>query len=205
MRELVALRCNPAQAEQRALQLAQALEQGDWVQLLPPVGTSGLIPRALLPDGPGVVVASGGTSGGQQHCLQPCSHLDLSASATGQWLQQQGYDLQQCMLLNPLPLHHVSGLMSWWRSRCWRVGHAWLQPGLMRDPDALEQLCGALPGWGEQQILISLVPTQLQRLLTHNAGVRVLKACAVIWVGGAVLSPVLMKAARAKGLRLAPC
>ena len=205
MRELGALHCNPAQAEQRALQLAQALDQGDWVQLLPPVGTSGLIPRALLPDGPGVVVASGGTSGGQQHCLQPCSHLDLSASATGQWLQQQGYDLQQCMVLNPLPLHHVSGLMSWWRSRCWRIGHAWLQPGLMRDPDALEQLCGSLPGWGEQLVLMSLVPTQLQRLLTHNAGVRVLKACAVIWVGGAVLSPALMKAARAEGLRLAPC
>ena len=205
MTELLALRCDPADLESSALQLEQALNRQAWVQLLPPVGAGRVISSDLLPQGSGFVIASGGSSGGRQHCLLPCNHLDQSAWATGEWLQSQGMELPQCLLLNPLPLHHVSGLMPWWRSRCWRVGHAWLQPGLMRDPDALEQLCGSLPGWGEQPVLMSLVPTQLQRLLTHNAGLRVLKACAVIWVGGAVLSPVLMKAARAEGLRLAPC
>ena len=205
MTELVSLRCDPAEVEKRAVQLSQALERGAWVQLLPPVGISGLISRDLLPDGPGVVVASGGTSGGQQHCLQPCSHLDLSAWATGRWLLEQGYDLQQCLVLNPLPLHHVSGLMPWWRSLCWGATHAWLLPALMRNPGSLEQWCESLPGWGEKCALISLVPTQLQRLLAHSAGRRFLQACDVIWVGGAALSQALAQAARAEGLRMAPC
>ena len=205
MTELVSLSCDPTEVEQRALQLGKALDRGAWVQLQPLAETRGLLPRNLLPDGPGVVVASGGTSGGQQHCLQPCSHLDLSAFATGHWLQEQGYDLPQCLVLNPLPLHHVSGLMPWWRSRCWGATHAWLMPALMRDPDSLDELCGSLPGWGEQHALISLVPTQLQRLLAHEAGVRFLRGCAVIWVGGAALSQATAEAARAEGLRIAPC
>lgn len=205
MTELLALRCDPADLESSALQLEQALNRQAWVQLLPPVGAGRVISSDLLPQGSGFVIASGGSSGGRQHCLLPCNHLDQSAWATGEWLQSQGMELPQCLLLNPLPLHHVSGLMPWWRSRCWGAAHAWLRPALMRDPASLESWCRLLPGWGEQAVLLSLVPTQLQRLMDHAAGVRFLKACALIWVGGAALAPTLAEAARAEGLRLAPC
>ena len=44
----------------------------------------------VLPEGPGVVLASGGSSGRRRWCLQPHRHLQQAAAATGRWLQQQG-------------------------------------------------------------------------------------------------------------------
>ena len=40
--------------------------------------------------GPGVVLGSGGSSGGRRWCLQPLVHLQASAAATARWLEAQG-------------------------------------------------------------------------------------------------------------------
>jgi O-succinylbenzoic acid--CoA ligase len=53
--------------------------------------------------------------------------------------------------------------------------------------------------------VLSLVPTQLHRLLAQPAGVRWLQEFAVIWVGGAPLAEAEAVRSQELGLRLAPC
>lgn len=185
--------------------LLRGLDRGGWLPLSPPGPSQPMVPESLLPEGDGVLVASGGSSGGRQICLQPWNHLDQSAAATASWLEGIGLDPSETLLLNPLPLHHVSGLMPWWRSRCWGARHLQLSPSLMKSPADLLQVCEALPDWDRAPGVVSLVPTQLHRLMAVPAGLAWLQACAVIWVGGAVLPESLADQARSHGLRLAPC
>jgi O-succinylbenzoic acid--CoA ligase len=152
--------------------------------------------------GPGVLLGSGGSSGGRRWCLQPRAHLQASAAATGRWLEQQGLDPAACLHLNPLPLHHVSGLLPWLRAQQWGAGHRRLEPAWMRDP-ALLAVTAPLDSF--RPALLSLVPTQLQRLMAVAEGVAWLQQLAVIWVGGAPLPSQLAAQARQAGLRLAPC
>lgn len=152
--------------------------------------------------GPSLVLGSGGSSGGRRWCLQPLSHLRASAGACASWLASQGIDPERCLHLDALPLHHVSGLMPLVRSRCWSIELRWLPPVLLRQPEQLPLAC-PLPR--DRPVLLSLVPTQLQRLIDSPAALRWLRSCAVIWVGGAALPADLARRARAQGLPLAPC
>jgi O-succinylbenzoic acid--CoA ligase len=151
------------------------------------------------------VLSTGGSSGGRQLCFQPSIHLDRSAAATGHWLQAIGLNASQVIVWNPLPFQHVSGLMPWWRAQQWNVAHVWLPPALMKSPQALLEESSARSDWDSMPMLLSLVPTQLGRLLADPAGVRWLQAMALIWVGGAALSDELAEKARALNIRLAPC
>jgi O-succinylbenzoic acid--CoA ligase len=152
--------------------------------------------------GPAVVVGSGGSSGRRRWCLQPLASLEASAAATGEWLRGLGIEPSTALVVNPLPWQHVSGLMPWLRARQWGAEHAWLAPAQLRQP---EDLVRALPPRRGRPALLSLVPTQLHRLLAVPAGVRWLREFAVIWVGGAPLAPAEVERSRAAGLRLAPC
>lgn len=152
--------------------------------------------------GAGVVVGSGGSAGRRRWCLQPLAHLEASAVATGLWLQAIGLDPSATLQLNPLPLHHVSGLMPLVRSRVWGTPRCWLPPGLMRRP---RELAAACPLPANRGALLSLVPTQLERLLAAEEGCAWLRSCAVVWVGGAALSAELAARARAAEIRLSPC
>jgi O-succinylbenzoic acid--CoA ligase len=152
--------------------------------------------------GAALVLGSGGSSGGRRWCLQPLAHLQASARACGLWLADQGIDPQRCLHLDALPLHHVSGLMPLIRARTWGAELRWLAPDLLRGPALLPQAC-PLPG--DRPVLLSLVPTQLHRLLNSPEAVAWLRGCAVIWVGGAALADDLATRARAAELPLAPC
>jgi O-succinylbenzoic acid--CoA ligase len=92
--------------------------------------------------------------------------------------------------------------MPWLRAR--RLGGRlrWLAPALLRDPAALAAAC-PLPA--DQPALLSLVPTQLRRLLEHRAGEDWLRGCRVIWVGGAALPEDLAECCRRLELPLSPC
>lgn len=184
--QIVAL-AGPARRDQEALAAA--------------IGPQGLDPLQRQ-WGPGVVLGSGGSSGGRRWCLQPRAHLQASAAATGQWLEQQRLDPEACLHLNPLPLHHVSGLLPWLRAQQWGARHRRLEPAWMRNPALLAAAAPLGPG---RPALLSLVPTQLQRLMAVPEGVAWLQQLAVIWVGGAPLPPRLAARARRAGLRLAPC
>jgi O-succinylbenzoic acid--CoA ligase len=182
--------------------LGQGLATGQWVPLSPEAEAA---PIAQLPPGPGVVLRSGGSSGGSSYCAQPSLHLDCSAAATAHWLTGIGLDPAATLLLNPLPLAHVSGLMPWWRARCWGAGHQQLAPGLMKTPTELLAFCRSMPAWGIKPVLLSLVPTQLARLLADPDGVAFLQQLQLIWIGGAALPSPVAEQARALRLPLAPC
>ena len=181
----------------------QTRASGGW-QVLAGPGESPppLPPPELLPAGPGLVIGSGGSTGGRRWCLQPWSHLEASAAASGRWLVEQGLEPAKCLHLNPLPQHHVSGLMPAVRAERWGCAELRLPPELMRDPRALAAAV-VLPQ--QQQPLIALVPTQLQRLMAAPEGIAWLRQMAVIWVGGAALPEQLASRARQQRLRLAPC
>ena len=149
-----------------------------------------------------MVLGTGGSSGGRRWCLQPLAHLQVAVAGTGQWLQSLGFELDRLELFNPLPLQHVSGLMPVLRARAWGAELRWLSPELMRQP---EQLLEQASPMAPQRALLSLVPTQLQRLLDAPAGIEWLERFALIWVGGAALPASLAQRCRALGIRLAPC
>ena len=185
--------------------LLQGLERGGWLPLQPSGHPQPSVPEQLLPEGDGVLVSSGGSSGGRQVCLQPWSHLDQSATATGTWLEGVGINPSEALLFNPLPMHHVSGLMPWWRSRCWGSTHVPLDPNLLKQPSQLLAASRTLKGWGERPKVLSLVPTQLGRLLADPHGMAWLQAFSVVWVGGAALAPGAAQQARDAEIRLSPC
>jgi O-succinylbenzoic acid--CoA ligase len=157
--------------------------------------------------GAGVVLGSGGSSGGRRWCLQPRAHLEASAAATAHWVRAIGLDPAACLHLNPLPAHHVSGLMPWLRARQWGGPHRMIPAAWMRQPRELaSRLPLAVPGSGAPPpALLSLVPTQLARLMADPTGLHWLRRLAVIWVGGAPLPSALASRAREAALPLAPC
>jgi O-succinylbenzoic acid--CoA ligase len=191
-----------AWAAGRIVPLATAQQRAELAVALGPGDRRGVLEPLQRQWGPGVLVGSGGSSGGRRWCLQPLSHLQASAAATGRWLEGVEIDPAACLHLNPMPLHHVSGLLPLVRARQWACGHLPIAPVLLRDPEAL---AAALPVPSDRPTLISLVPTQLQRLMAAPAGLAWLRQLAVIWVGGAPLPQVAAARARAEGLRLAPC
>lgn len=198
-----------------AVALAAPQEQDALAEALPPqwppplapaagaltAQAAGPAPPGLAP-GPALVLGTGGSRGGRRWCVQPLERLDAAAEACGEWLRRIGLEPAQTCLYNPLPLHHVSGLMPLLRSGRWGAELRWLAPELMRDPARLRRQAGAT---GERAALLSLVPTQLQRLVADPDGRRWLADFAVIWVGGAALTPALAERCRGAGLRLAPC
>ena len=205
MKKLITLECVPTNIEKSADKLAEAINKDFWVELSPTVGKRSDIPNHLLPKGSGILISSSGSCGGPHQCLHPFSHLDQSALATGKWLQEEGLEPNSCHIFNPLPFHHVSGLMPWWRSRAWGCNHTWLHPSLMRNPTELETFCKPLFQKKSGPLLTSLVPTHVQRLMEHPAGLDWLQSFDVIWVGGSNLAKNLAEFARKKKIRLAPC
>lgn len=77
-----------------------------------------------------------------------------------------------------------------------------LEPRLMKTPEAL---LAASRSWPTGPRLLSLVPTQLKRLLDHPSGLHWLQGFDLIWVGGAALPGDLAERARDGGVPLAPC
>ncbi|AFY29936.1 acyl-CoA synthetase (AMP-forming)/AMP-acid ligase II [Cyanobium gracile PCC 6307] len=200
-----------ADPEAAAARLEQAWGRHRLVALAGP-GQEGELAAALggapeeLADlarfGAAVVVGSGGSSGGRHWCLQPLAHLQASADATAAWLEGLGLEPASCLHLDPLPLHHVSGLLPLVRARRWGGEWRWLAPTLLRRPEFLPEACPLPRG---RPVLLSLVPTQLARLMASPAATAWLAGCALIWVGGAGLPAPLAAAARRAGLPLAPC
>jgi O-succinylbenzoic acid--CoA ligase len=108
------------------------------------------------------------------------------------------FALPQVNAAGVLPLYHVSGLMAW--MRCLLTGGEYLP----LDWKALES--GALPalaakthGW-----TLSLVPTQLERLLRDRRTTDWLRTFRIIFLGGAPAWPALLDKAAALRLPLSP-
>ena len=110
----------------------------------------------------------------------------------------------ECMILNTLPLHHISGFMPWWRHQTWRSEYHWISHSLMHKPLQLKQFSEALTNKSRRPLITSLVPTQLSSLIDNSDGLKWLQSLAILWVGGLDHTD-LSKKARRKSINLAPC
>jgi O-succinylbenzoic acid--CoA ligase len=117
----------------------------------------------------------------------------LTAAVTGFCAH---FALTRVNAIDFLPPYHVSGLMA--RVRCGRTGGrhvAW---------DWKRMEAGERPALLTDDWVVSLVPTQLQRLLGSAAAVTWLQRLKFIFVGGGPMWPELADAAASAGLRLSP-
>lgn len=156
-------------------------------------------PGAALPPGPAVppgvaaVVRTSGSTSGTGHLVAlDGAGLLASARATharlagpGQWVA--------C-----LPSHHIAGLQVLVRSVVAGTRPVVLDTAAgFRAADlaaAVRRLDPGVPGY------LSLVPTQLARVMADDNAVAALRGLAAILVGGARTAPALLESARAAGL-----
>lgn len=128
-----------------------------------------------------LAVPTGGSSG----VIRFARHdQDTIAAAVGGFTRHFG--VQRVNAVGLLPLHHVSGLMAW--MRCALTG------GEYRPWSWDDLLSGQRPALGTGDWFLSLVPTQLQRLLGSAAAVDWMRRFRVISVGG---GPVWLELAQA--------
>ncbi|GAB3455937.1 o-succinylbenzoate--CoA ligase [Kineococcus endophyticus] len=191
--------------------LAQALA-GELDHALLPHATGAAPDPALRPGQPlddgeddpadptAVVVATSGSTGTPKGALLPASALRASAAATAARLSP-GPGSQQWVLA--LPGHHVAGLQVLLRSVRAGTDPVVLPAGPF-TPEAFVAATAAATG---AQLLISLVPTQLVRLLDASPAVdsepvAALRRYAAVLVGSAATPAPLLARARAAGVRV---
>jgi o-succinylbenzoate---CoA ligase len=135
-----------------------------------------------------LMIASGGTSGR----LKLARHDQTTIAAAVRGFTKH-FGMTRVNAVGVLPLYHVSGLMAWMRCALtggehiawdWKRLEAGERPVISRGSD-----------W-----VMSLVPTQLQRLLGVPAAVGWLRQFRVIFLGGGPSWPGLNDAAAAAGL-----
>jgi O-succinylbenzoic acid--CoA ligase len=147
-------------------------------------------PKSKIPNG-WLCLPTGGTSGGIKFARH--DEKTLTAAVRGFCAH---FDLGRVNAVGVLPAHHVSGLMA--RVRCAATGGLhlawdWKQIEAGRRPP-LPRLRGP---W-----VISLVPTQLQRLLKSRSAITWLRGFKIIFVGGGPSWPGLLDAAARAKLRV---
>lgn len=138
-------------------------------------------------------VPTGGTSGAIR--LARHDEQTLSAGVHG-FVTHFGFE--RANAIDVLPPFHVSGLMA--RLRCAATGGthvAWDWKRL--EAGERPHLAAVRGGW-----MLSLVPTQLQRLLASHEATAWLREFAIVFLGGGPAWPELLDATAAAGVRVAP-
>lgn len=143
---------------------------------------------------PAVLVPTSGTTGLPKYCIHTLDTLRSAAKGYAGRFGRRGI----IHAVNVLPHHHVGGLMPYFR--CLECGGEVCDAAGYRRPESL--LAAPFP---LGQASISLVPTQLLRMLQDPQSVRVLRSFGLILVGGAACPTALLETARQHGLRLCPC
>jgi o-succinylbenzoate---CoA ligase len=108
------------------------------------------------------------------------------------------FDAPQINAVGVLPLHHVSGLMGW--LRCVLTGGDYVALDWKAvEAGTLPRLPAKAAGW-----TISLVPTQLERLMRQAPAVDWLRGFRAILLGGSAAWPALLDKAASLRLPLSP-
>jgi len=205
MTKLAVVKCIPEKNLECSKEILKNFKNHNWVYLARPKDETKISTTSTLPEGEGIIIASGGSIGGPNLCLQSIQNLTNSALATGKWLENHGIQPNECIILNSLPLHHISGFMPWWRHHTWQSGYHWLSHSLMHKPLQLKEFSEQLTNEYRRSLITSLVPTQLLSLIDNPDGLKWLQSLATIWVGGASIPTDLAEKARRKSINLAPC
>lgn len=135
-------------------------------------------------------IPTGGTSGQVRWAVHTWKTLAAAACALIEFLEIPG-----AVHVSTLPPWHVSGLMPAVRAR--ETG------GKLGLEDWKRLESGFVPAIAPEQAVISLVPTQLARLLSEKKLVRWLAGTRAILLGGAAPPPELLAAARQLRLPIA--
>tara|TARA_B100000700_G_C15024273_1_gene847330 strand:- start:155 stop:1393 length:1239 start_codon:yes stop_codon:yes gene_type:complete len=207
MSNLININVDSSKHEEFIKYFEKVLDKNKWIKLKQYYKDKNdtLIPEKILPNGSGIVIKTGGSSGGNHQCFHSFDNLVLSANATGKWLEEIGYSPENCIIFNSLPMYHISGLMPFWRSKIWGSKFINLPPKFTHSTSEINMSLLGKINREKNPPIISLVPTQLDRLLTKDSGVDFLKAFEIIWIGGAKLNRSLAAKARSLGIRLSPC
>ena len=205
MTKIAVVKCIPEKSLDSSKEILKNFAKHNWVYLAPPKDQTKISTSSTSPEGEGIIISSGGSIGGPNLCLQSINNLTNSALATGKWLKNHGLKPNECIILNSLPLHHISGFMPWWRHQTWGAQHHWISHSMMHEPIQLEKFSNKLTNKYRRPLITSLVPTQLSSLIDNNHGLKWLQSLAIIWVGGASIPTELADKARKKSINLAPC
>jgi O-succinylbenzoic acid--CoA ligase len=138
-----------------------------------------------------LMIPSGGTSGNLKFARH--DEQTIAAAVAGFCAH---FSIEQISSIGVLPLHHVSGFMAWMRTVL-TGGHylPWDWKKLEAGERPLRP--ASTPFW-----TISLVPTQLQRLIASAESAAWLSQFDAIFIGGAPSWPALLAAAAAADLPL---
>ena len=142
------------------------------------------------------VVTTSGSTGAPKGALLPAAALIASARATRSFLA--GDDPRPAHWLLALPAHHVAGLQVLLRSVVEGTGPTVLDTSLPFTAGRFADAAGRMPAGVR---FVSLVPTQLQRILADDESAAALAGFDAALIGGAPASPALLDRATAAGVR----
>jgi O-succinylbenzoic acid--CoA ligase len=172
--------------------LRRALDGG------PPVAPLPRLTHAAPPHGTSVVVRTSGSTGAPREVALGASALLASATATHERLGGPG------RWVLTLPPTHVAGVQVVVRSIVAGTALTAADPAASFTPSGLAELLAA-PLRGDDPVYLSLVPTQLHRVVAaadadEPAALDALARCAGVLLGGAATPPRLLERARAAGV-----
>jgi O-succinylbenzoic acid--CoA ligase len=139
-----------------------------------------------------LMIASGGTSGRLKFARH--DQDTLSAAVDG---FDAHFHVSRVNAVGVLPLYHVSGLMAW--IRCALTGGKFLAASWPKIEAGLRPAMGDGGEW-----FLSLVPTQLQRLLAQPETIGWLRRFRAVFLGGGPAWPELLERAAEARVPLAP-
>ncbi len=147
--------------------------------------------RYPITNSPMIMIPTGGTSGKIRFVMHTAETLMASIKGFKQY-----FKVDQINSFCLLPLYHVSGLMQFLRSFTTQ-GELVIAPWKTLETNDFSQI-------KLSDFFISLVPTQLQRLLHNTKMTSMLSQFQTVLLGGGPAWPQLLKTAREYKIRLAP-
>lgn len=194
-RPLRVVPCAPAPTQADVDTLLAALTcalDGTGPAVLPvAAGASTTTVPGSAPGGTALVVRTSGSTGEARGVRLGAAALRASARATADRLAGHG------RWLLTLPVHHVAGAQVLVRSVLAGTVPVLVEPGPFRPP-AFVRAAASLPGDGPRYV--SLVPTQLVRLLGDPAATEALRGFDAVLLGGAATAGDLLARAKAAGV-----
>ena len=148
-------------------------------------------PRIPNPAPSTILIPTGGSGGGVKLAVHRWETLAAAWDGLSGFLGPGPLD--SCCVL---PLYHVSGLLQLVRS--------FLSGGRIAFPESGVLRVGRFPAFGPGRLCLSVVPTQLHRLLTQKRLARRLADARVVFMGGAPAGPALLQEARDWRIPLVP-
>ena len=141
--------------------------------------------------GPRILLPTGGSTAGLRFAIHHWEQFEIAVSGFQKHFKTE--KINNCCVL---PLYHAGGLMQTLRSV--------LTDGALVFPSWSRISEGLIPDLEPDDYFISLVPTQLRRILQQEDAVEWLKAFRTVLIGGAAASEPLLDKARSSGIKLAP-